>query len=155
MKIANNRIERVVGLYKPELRYLIEAWEYYTTGRGLFHVRGTEYMGGVNHLTEVAAQTCVNQWGQAFFANHVDYGRVENFNGIAFDDFMADIKERVVIAESRKRFRRSAGISEPFYGEFAVNEIRKHGKNHLFKLDFSLAEGAVDGELTVVLKYPK
>ncbi len=152
MKITADRIEKVVGLYRPGLRYLRDAWMDYPTGRGLFSVEATEYTEGVNHLTEVGAQICVNQWGQAFFATQVDSGRFGGFEGMNFDDFLGDIKERVVIAESRKRLKRGIDLTVPFYGNFEVVEKRKLGKNYLFGLDFSLNDGAAVGELLVVLK---
>lgn len=153
MKVSQETIDSVVGLYKPGYRYLKEAYVEFPISMGLFQLGTTEYCEGVRHLTDVEAQLCLNQLAYVFFGQAVvAEKRWECLKDLTFDKYLELRKENMFITKSRKEFHRQTDSKEPFYGSMHLMRIKKHGNIYLAKMTFDFNEGAADGELSLVLK---
>jgi len=152
MKIPQELIDRVVAVYKPNYRYLKEAYVDFPIARGRFQLGETEYMQTLQHLTDVEAQLCLNQLSYVFFGNEITSKRWEGLKDLTFDDYLELRKEGMFIIESHKKFDRETNPREPFEGIVRLIRTKKRGNIHLATLNFDLNNGACIGELSLVLK---
>ncbi len=152
MKVPQERVDKVVILYKPNYRYLKDAEIDFPTARGRFQLGETEYCETLQHLTDVEAQLCLNQLSCVFFGQEIIEKRWGSLEDLTFDQYLELRKENMFITESHKKFHRETNPRYPFYGQIQLMKIRRHGNLYVAKLGFDLNEGASMGELSLLLR---
>jgi len=152
MKVPQEIVDKVVQLYKPNYRYLKEAYVDFPIACGIFQLGETEYCDEIQHLTDVETQLCLNQLSYTFFGQGVIGKRWAGLDDLSFDDYLELRKENMFVTESHKKFKREINPKEPFHGEIVLRKMKKHGKLYVAKLDFDINQSASSGRLSLVLK---
>src|SRR3989344_8463077 len=90
-------IDRVVGMYLPQFRYLQSLGINGERGNAAFQLGKTGHMeDAVQHLTVVEAQICLNQAGYAAFT----YGVQQGWEGLprqGIEDFLQQGRENMLV----------------------------------------------------------
>jgi hypothetical protein len=140
---------QILELYKPELRLLKSAQLDYPIIRGSFMVGPTYYsLIPIEHATDIEIQLCLNQlcyWG---IQEIVDRKLINELSDI---DCLTLQKEKMVIVESKKRFRRPISSGIIIYGEATLKKLRLY-KNVIFiGLDFDFERKSCLGSLELAI----
>ena len=115
MQVPQERLLKVLELYKPECRYLIRADTEHPKANGIFRLGNTYYTSRkLTHITAIEAQLCLNQLCYAAFGEWLPQGRFDQT--ISFEKFLELMKENMFIVESNIRFRKPIPASEEVNG---------------------------------------
>ena len=102
MQVPEAKLDRVLELYKPDCRYLVEATTEYPKAEGRFRMGSTYYATQkVEHMTLIEAQLCLNQLCYSAFGEWLPEGRFDE--KVSFDDYLELMKENMFIVESNIR----------------------------------------------------
>ena len=149
MQISKELIDRVLAIYKPEQRVLLEAQLDYPVTKGKFFIGHTSYtIQPFKHATDIDIQLCLNQLFYAGLAQLVLINH-EQFRGINFGDIQ---KEGLLLTRTLKYFKKLIKRDEIFWGEATLEDIRKC-KNYFFmKTSFSFEDRSCFGEEHVIIR---
>jgi len=150
--IPQEKLERVLELYKPECRYLKEAKIELLKAEGMFEVNSTYYANNfsVSHLTSVEMNLCLNQLAYVAFAEWIDAGEFENIN-LDFEEYFVLIKENMYIVESSIKFKEPIATSKPFKAAMQLRQQKQKGNVHFVFLDYSFEDGKAKGRVGFAL----
>ena len=140
---------KVLAVYNPKQRILLGGTIDYPKARGIFKIGPCFYaIGDFNHATDIEIQLCLNQ-----LLYSAVYQAIKDKSHPYFDnkDFDKLQKEGMLIAESRKRFRKFIPTDREIYAEINIVNLRKR-KNLVFaNVDFDFENRSCIGELELVI----
>jgi hypothetical protein len=151
MQVPQERLTKVLDLYKPDCKYLIEANVDYPKADGRFKLGDTYYTARkMEHMTSIEAQLCLNQLCYTAFGEWVLQGRFEQ--AMPFEKFLELMKENMFIVNSTIGFRKPIPTNKEIQGQVELMKIKRHGGLHLAFLDYNLEQGKSRGNLELALK---
>jgi len=151
MKVPQERLERVLEIYKPDCRYLIETNIEYPKAEGRFKIGSTYYATQkLEHMTSIEAQLCLNQLCFSAFGEWFPAGRFDKT--MTFDRFLELMKENTFVIDSHIRFKKSIPTDKEIQGQIELMRIRRHGNLYLIFCDYELEQGKSKGNLELALK---
>lgn len=148
VKITEEVKGKVLAVYKPQQRVLCEATVDYPSANGKFRIGPCFYaLEDFHHATDIEIQLCLNQLLYATV-----YQAIRDKSHPYLDkDFEKLQKEGMLIAESRKRFRRPIHTDKEIYGAINIVNLRKR-KNVVFaNVDFEFENRSCVGELELAI----
>jgi hypothetical protein len=151
MKVPQERMEKVLALYKPECRYLKSADLDLLKATGEFEISETFYTAEpLEHLAEAEAKMCLCQLAYVAFAEWIDAGEFESIN-LEFDEYLELMKENMYIIESRIKFKNQIDTSKPFKLEMQFRQEKPFSNTRIARFDYSFADGKAKGEIWFAL----
>ena len=151
IQIPQERLERVLELYKHDCRYLIEANIEYPKADGKFKLDDTYYTSiKLEHMTSIEAQLCLNQLCYSAFGEWLSEGRFEEV--MAFDKYLELMKENMFIIDSNIKFRKPIPTNGDIQGQIELIKIKRHDDLYLAFLDYELEQGKSKGKMELALK---
>jgi len=151
MQVPQAKLDRVLELYKPDCRYLIEATTEHPKAEGKFRMGSTYYATQkVEHMTSIEAQLCLNQLCYSAFGEWLPEGRFDE--KVSFDDYLELMKENMFIVESNIRFRKPIPTNGDIQGQIELMKVKRHGNLYLVFCDYELEQGKSKGNLELALK---
>ncbi len=149
MKIPQETIYGVLKHYSPGCRPLVSAELDYPLVSGKFVIQPTFYhIPRLEHATDIEIQLCLNQLAYAGVSEAIRLKLIPELNGLSFEEMR---KERMLIIESRKRFRRPIKTDVEIRGELNVRDLRDFGNLILGEADFNFENKSCFGSLELVL----
>src|SRR5574342_456781 len=105
IEVSKEKLDRILALYTPNYRYLVQASVGHPNAEGQFKLQPTQYTSEpLHHMTSIEAQLCLNQLLYTAFGEWIPEGR---FNvRIPFEQYLELMKENMFIIESGIRFRK-------------------------------------------------
>lgn len=151
MQVPQERLNRVLEIYQPDCRFLLEANADYPKAEGKFRVGITYYTTSkVEHMTSIEAQLCLNQLCFSAFGEWLPQGRFDKT--INFEEYLRLMKENMFIVESSIRFRKPIPTDRDLQGQIEVMKIKRHGDLYLACLNYEVEESKSKGNLKLALK---
>lgn len=149
-------LKMLLGLYKPEYRYLQKAEVEYPSAKGEFNCGKTAYtIFPLEHMTAVEALLGINQLTFAAFATWMLEKKMP-FLPMSFDDYLHLMKENAFIISQRMRYLKPISTSQPIQGMIElVAIVPKNEYLYLAGIDCSFEEGKFVGGLELALKLPQ
>ena len=140
---------KVLAVYNPKQRILLGGTIDYPKARGIFKIGPCFYaIGDFNHATDIEIQLCLNQLLYSTVYQAINDKSHPYFDNKDFDKLQ---KEGMLIAESRKRFRKFIPTDREIYAEINIVNLRKR-KNLVFaNVDFDFENRSCIGELELVI----
>ncbi|MEM7814828.1 MAG: FcoT family thioesterase, partial [Candidatus Aenigmatarchaeota archaeon] len=135
MQVPHETLRRVLELYNPNCRYLVEADVDYPSANGKFILGPTAYAQDMKHMTAIEAQLCLNQLCYAAFGVWLPQGMLGP--AVKFPDYAALMKENMFIIDSRIRFEKPIPKDAEFvHGGVKVEKAKNRRDLHLARLSF-------------------
>lgn len=151
MKIIQEKLAKVLEIYKPDCRYLVESNINYPRAEGKFKLGETYYTTKkLEHMTSIEAQLCLNQLCFSAFSEWLPEKRFDET--ITFEKYLDLMKENMFIIESKIRFRKPIPSNECIQGQIELMKIKAHDGLYLAFLDYDLEQGKSKGNLELALK---
>lgn len=149
--IAKEHLDRVLAIYKPEQRVLVEADLEYPKISGKFRLGDTYYtIKPLRHATDIEIQLCLNQLTYAGVAEMMRLNRILELNGA---DFYKLQEEGMFIIQSKKRFRKQIKTNSEIAGELNFGRFGRYQKGLIVaRADFDFENGACSGDLELIAK---
>lgn len=151
MQVPQERLKRMLEIYKPDCRYLIGTSIEYPKAEGRFKLGKIFYATRpVEHMTIIEAQLCLNQLCYSAFGEWLPEGRLNE--RVSFDRFLELMKENMFAVESNIRFRKPIPTNGEIQGQIELMKVKRHGNLYLIFCDYELEQGKSKGSLELVLK---
>jgi len=151
MQVPQERLNKILEIYKPDCRYLVEANIAYPKAEGKFKLGEIFYATRpVEHLTSIEAQLCLNQLCFSAFGEWLPQGRFEE--AMPFEKFLELMKENMFIINSTIGFRKPIPTNGEIQGQIELMKMKRHGGLYLAFLDYNLEQGKSRGNLELALK---
>jgi len=151
VQVPQARLGRVLELYKPDCRYLVEATTEYPKTEGRFKLGDTYYTTKkLEHMTSIEAQLCLNQLCYSAFGEWLPAGRFDET--MTFELYLELMKENMFIIDSNIRFRKPIPTNGNIQGQIELMKIKRHGDLYLAFLDYDLEQGKSRGKMELALK---
>ena len=155
-EVPQEKLEKILALYKPECRYLKSAELGSLKAEGMFEIGGTYYTNNcsVSHLTSVEMNLCLNQLAYVAFAEWIDHGEFENIN-LEIEEYLLLMKDNMYIFECSVKFKDPIDTSKPFKAEMQFRQQKQKDNIHFVFLDYSFADGKAKGKIGLALTLDK
>lgn len=151
MQIPKDKLERVLKIYKPEFRYLVDATTNYPLAEGKFSLGDTYYTTkSLEHMTVVEAQLCMNQLCYATFGEWLSRGTFGHI--ICFEDYLKLMQENMFVIESNTRFKELIPKNQNIHGKIELIRHRKCGSLFLAFIDYNLEQENAIGRIQIALR---
>lgn len=155
MQVSQERLERILEVYKPECRYLKKAELDLLKATGTFEVGDTFYTTEpVEHLAAAEAEICLNQLAYVAFAEWIDRGEFEGIE-LEFEEFLGLMKEKMYITDLSAKFREPISKDQMFKLEMQFVNEKIIGNARIARLRYSFADGKAAGEIYFALTLDK
>lgn len=155
MKDVNGEVlGRVLNVYRPEWRYLLEASVEYPRCEGRFLVKESGYLvedirSKDEHLTDIEAQLCLNQLYFAFLGQGTIDGVFGQFGN--FEQYM-NMRGEMVIVESLRRFKKPIPLGQNFQGTIELVRYKRLGSLYVAEMNYDLSDGSCIGYSKLAMK---
>ncbi|MBW2991830.1 hypothetical protein KY345_01290 [Candidatus Woesearchaeota archaeon] len=151
MQIPQERLGKILELYKPECRYLVESSVNFPKAAGIFKIEDTYYTSQkLEHMTSIEAQFCLNQLSYAAFSEWTQKNRFENLD-LPFEDYLWLMKENMFIVDSKIRFQKPISKDKEIPAIIELVNSRRIENLYLAFLDYNI-EDKSKGRLELALK---
>jgi hypothetical protein len=144
MQVPQERLNKILEIYKPDLRYLVEANVGYPKAEGKFRVSGEAYTTEkLEHMTIIDATAGLNQLCYSAFGEWLLEGRFGE--AMPFERFLKLMKENSFAIDAHIRFRKKIPINREIYGQVEFVKMKRHGGLSLAFLNYDLEQGSSKG----------
>jgi len=151
-EIAQQQIDEVLEIYKPEQRILVSAGLDYPSAKGIFRVGPTSYViTPFKHATDIEIQLCLNQLVYVSVSEIMRLNLVPELEGLYFKELQ---EEGMVITQSQKRFRKPIRTDKEITGELTYRNSKKYNSIVLARADFQFEDRNCLGSLEMALIKP-
>src|SRR5574342_717019 len=143
-QIPRTQIDEVLSLYKPECKYLKEAYASYPRAEGTFVLGPTHYTQmPLTHMTSIEGQLCLNQLLYAAFGRWVQEGRFPTIP-LTYEHYLNLVKENMFIIETQIRFSEPISAAQPAIGHISLSRLRHRGNLVLAFVDHDIESGKAE-----------
>lgn len=150
MQVPQERLNKILEIYEPDWRYLVEANVDYPKAEGKFKISGNAYITKkLEHMTVLDAGACLNQLCYSAFGEWLSQGRFGE--AMPFERFLELMKENSFVIDAHIRFRKSIPIKEEVSGQIEFIKIKRLGGLSLAFLNYDLEQGKSRGSLELAL----
>jgi hypothetical protein len=150
MQVPQERLTKVLEIYKPDWRFLVEANVDYPKAEGKFKFGDTAYTTQkLEHMTYIEAGFCLNQLCFSAFGEWLPQGRFEE--AMPFEKFLELMKENMLAIDAHIRFRKKIPTNREVYGQVELVKMKRHGGLSLAFLNYDLEQGKSKGSLELAL----
>ncbi len=148
-KISKKAIDKVLAMYRPEQRILLEADVEPSKAIGKFFIGPCYYVfDDLDHATDIEIQLCLNQLSYISVYQAINSGMHPYLNGKNFFELQ---KNGMVILESRKRFRRPIPKNIEITGELELKDIRERRGIVFASSNFQFEDRSCIGSLELAI----
>jgi len=151
MKVRQARLDRILGVYKPECRYLKETELIHPRFmHGRFEIPSSAYIENIGHLNATELFICYNQLAYAF----LDERSLIQDEVSCQDMDISELREMqlhkcLICSADKIRFNREID-SRSFEGHIEVKNIRLNKGNTFYKTSYYFGDGAATGDILLV-----
>src|SRR3989338_6182051 len=146
---------RILEMYKMDRVHLRSAEVFYPNGtdikygkgRGLFRLGSSQYNEDWPHMTAVQALECIEQLSYTTFGQLIHARKLNRLEDLTLDEFIEKRKRITTVGKPNIDLQRQTSPNESFYGEIKVVGVRRNKESYLTRVNFSLNQGAIEGEL--------
>lgn len=141
-------LKDLLSIYVPSARY-VEGFEIRNeVGYALLYAQEACYCRapGLQHLTAVQLQICLNQMLYCYFALAGTLDTFEDYVKLSAVDLAQWQAAKTYLIEQQFRFHRSIDVSKSFCATLKLERFRKTSKICVAKVAFDFADGACLGE---------
>ena len=151
-RIDQSRLEKILEVYFPNCRYLLEAELDFPKGNGRFRILSSCYMKNTGHFNAAEAIMCYNQLAYALLAEAGEQSLLEGLGKIPFEQFLEwQLGNCFIVGMDNIKFKKQINPSEEFYGEIALNKAKKLGRLYIFKTSYDFEGGKATGDIELAL----
>lgn len=153
MKIEQARLDRILGIYKPECRYLKEACldsPKLMTGR--FEIPASFYVENTGHFNAVELFICYNQLAYVFLdeASRLSHISEPNCQDMDVEELRKMQLERCFICSvNNMKFTKIINPNN-FYGQIEMKNVRRAKERTFYKTAYDFDNGSARGEILLV-----
>ncbi len=144
---------RVLGIYKPEWRYLKEAaLTSPTSMEGLFEIPNSGYVEDTGHFNAVELFVCYNQLAYAFLDEASLRGYIDEPNSTQLN--IEEIKrmqlEKCLIGSADNIKFRNIINPRKFSGVISIDRVKKSCSKTIYRTSYDFENGSATGRITLV-----
>ncbi len=150
IEVLQTSLDEVLDIYKPQQRLLLSARIDYPTIQGQFQIPESCFYANcsLQHATDIEIQLCLNQLAYVGIYEAIRLGIDPELRNLNFKELQ---REKMLIIESRKKFRKPIPTDKPFNGELTLKDKREQNGIILSTCNFQFEDRSCIGHLELAL----
>lgn len=147
-------LDKILGMYKPECRYLKEAELIHDNFmHGIFEISSTFYAADTGHLNAAELIICYNQLSYAFLdersrlrQDELNCGHME-----ASELGKMQLRKCFICSADKVRFNKEIDPKN-FEGSIEIESVKSRGGDTFYKTLYNFGDGAATGRILLLKK---